>query len=205
MSIGDFPYNIEFVDAPKEPEPHNLIAGDTLAWSRSFEAYPATAGWVLAYVLNSPTGRIVVNSADITATGDQFNIAVPSAETKLWAPGAYQWTAVVALAASGPVPAQRFTVALGRVVIAIDLLDATAPQDTRSNAEKALDNIHLMLAGRGGDGVQEYTINGRMLRRYSITELLQLRSVYTSIVKIERINRGEYMLPTTVAVHFRGE
>jgi len=53
--------------------------------------------------------------------------------------------------------------------------------------------------------VQEYTINGRMLRRYSITELLQLRSVYTSIVKIERINRGEYMLPTTVAVHFRGE
>ena len=185
-----FPYNIEFVDAPKEPEPHNLIAGDTLAWSRSFEAYPATAGWVLAYVLNSPTGRIVVNSADITATGDQFNIAVPSAETKLWAPGAYQWTAVVAL---------------GRVVIAIDLLDATAPQDTRSNAEKALDNIHLMLAGRGGDGVQEYTINGRMLRRYSITELLQLRSVYTSIVKIERINRGEYMLPTTVAVHFRGE
>jgi hypothetical protein len=205
MSIGDFPYNIEFVDHPREPEPHNFIAGDTLSWARSFEKYPATAGWVLTYVLNSPTKRFVVSPGDITSTGDQFNIVVPSSETQTWTAGPYQWIAAVQLAASGDVPVQRFTVALGRVIIALDLLDASAPQDTRSNAEKALENINLMLAGRGNDGVQEYTINGRMLRRYSVPELTQLRSLYTSIVRQERADRGEYELPTSVAVHFSGE
>jgi len=204
MPIGDFPFNIEFLNFPVEPEPWSLIAGDTLSWQRSFAAYPASAGWVLAYVLNSPTVRIVVTPADITSEGDTYTILIPSAETKLWAAGSYQWVAVVSLAAAGSVPAQRFTVALGRVIVAIDLLDATAPQDTRSPNEKALDNINLMLAGVGGNGVEEYTIAGRMLRRYSLTELTQLRSLFTSLVRQERANRGEYQLPTTVAVHFGG-
>jgi hypothetical protein len=204
MPIGDFPFNIEFVDVPVEPEPSNLVAGDTLTWQRSFAAYPASAGWVLAYVLNSLTARFVVAPEDITSQGDTYTILIPSAETKLWTPGSYQWMAVVSLAAAGSVPAQRFTVALGRVIIAIDLLDASSPQDTRSPNETALDNINLMLAGTGGNGVQEYTIAGRMLRRYSLTELTQLRSLYSSLVRQERANRGEYQLPTTVAVHFRG-
>jgi hypothetical protein len=204
MPIGDFPFNIEFLDVPVEPEPITLIAGDTLTWQRNFTDYSPALGWTLAYVLNSPTVRIVVNPGDITFLGNVFLVTIPSAETKTWAPGAYQWLAVVQLAAAGSVPAQRFTVALGRVIVEIDLLDATAPQDTRSPNEKALDNINLMLAGTGGNGVQEYTIAGRMLRRYSLTELTQLRSLYSSLVRQERANRGEYQLPTTVAVHFVG-
>lgn len=204
MPIGDFPNNVEFLGTPPEPEPITFLAGDTLQWARGFDAYPASAGWVLAYVLNSPTARFVVTPADITAVGDAFSITIPSAETKLWTPGAYQWTAVVSLAAAGAVPAQRFTVALGRVIVSIDILDATAPQDTRSPNEIALSNIEAQLAGTGGSGVQEYTINGRMLRRYQLSELTQLRSLYTSLVRQERANRGEYQLPTTVAVHFGG-
>jgi hypothetical protein len=204
MPIGDFPFNIEFLDVPVEPEPITLIAGDTLTWQRNFTDYSPALGWTLAYVLNSPTVRILVSPADITSLGNVFVVTIPSAETKTWAAGAYQWLAVVQLAAAGSVPAQRFTVALGRVIVEIDLLDATAPQDTRSPNEKALDNINLMLAGTGGNGVQEYTIAGRMLRRYSLTELTQLRSLYSSLVRQERANRGEYQLPTTVAVHFVG-
>lgn len=205
MPIGDFPFSIEFLDgAPVAPEPSNIIAGDTLTWQRSFSTFSPSLGWVLSYVLNSPTARIVVTPADITGEGDVFTVLIPSAETKLWAPGDYQWLAVVSLAAAGPVPAQRFTMALGRIIIAIDILDATSPQDTRSPNEKALDNIMAMLAGTGGNGVQEYTIQGRMLRRYSLTELTQLRSLYASLVRQERANRGEYQLPTTVAVHFGG-
>jgi len=205
MPIGDFPFNIEFLDgAPVAPEPSNIIAGDTLSWQRGFSEFPTSLGWVLAYVLNSPTNRIVVTPADITGEGDVFTILIPSAETALWATGAYQWLAVVQLAAADPMPAQRRTLALGRLVVSADILDATAPQDTRSPNEKALDNIMLMLAGTGGNGVQEYTIQGRMLRRYSLTELTQLRSLYSSLVRQERANRGEYQLPTTVAVHFGG-
>jgi hypothetical protein len=194
--------DVEFGCGPVAPEPHNFIAGDTLSWQRFMERFPASAGWILTYVLNSPTQRFIVNQADISTNGDTFVIDIPSAETKTWTPGEYQWLCVAQLPAAGNTPAQRRTAGLGRVVIAIDLLDATAPQDTRSFNEITLCNIELMLARRGGDGVQEYTINGRMLRRYSISDLMQLRGLYKSLVRQERADRGEVQLPTTVAVHF---
>lgn len=205
MPIGDFPWDTEFFDnANADGEPTDVIAGDTLSWTRTCAAYSPVDGWSLTYILNSSTARYVVNSADVIPSGDVFTITIPSAETKLWAPGEYQWLAVLQLAAAGGHPAQRRTVGLGRVVVAIDLLDATAPQDTRSKAEIALSNIEDMIAGRAGDGVQEYTINGRMLRRYSLTELMLLRSDYRSQVRQERAERGEVLPSRTVAVHFCG-
>lgn len=202
MPFPIIPGLVEFADGSVAPEPGDIIAGDTLIWQRAFEDYPASAGWTLAYVLNSPTARIVVNSADITALGDAFSINIPSSETKTWAAGAYQWLAVAQLAAAGPNPAQRVTVALGRVNVTLDILDATTPQDTRTQNEIALANIDAMLAGTANGGVQEYTINGRMLRRYGLPELRALRSYYASLVRQERADRGEYQRPRTVAVHF---
>jgi hypothetical protein len=202
MAIPIVPGLVEFQSNDVPPEPGDMIAGDTISWKRSFGSYPASAGWTLAYVLNSPTARIVVNSADITADGDAFSVQIPSSETKTWAPGTYQWLAVVQLPAADLAPAKRFTVALGRINIAFDLLDATAPQDTRSVNEIALANIDAMLANTASAGVQEYTINGRMLRRYGLPELRALRSDFASRVRQERADRGEYQRPRTVAVHF---
>lgn len=202
MPFPIVPGLIEFQSVAVAPEPTDIIAGDTLTWKRSFDDYPASAGWTLAYVLNSPTARIVVNTADITVEGDAFSIEIPSSETKNWAPGTYQWLAVVQLPAADPVPAKRVTVALGRINIAIDILDATAPQDTRSANEIALANIDAMLSGVASAGVEEYNIAGRMLRRYSLTELRQLRSDFASRVRQERADRGEYQRSRTVAVHF---
>lgn len=202
MPFPIIPGRVEFQSNAVPPEPGDMIAGDTLTWKRSFANYPASAGWTLAYVLNSPTQRIVVSPGDITADGDAFSVAIPSSETKTWAPGTYQWLAVVQLAAADPVPAQRFTVALGRINIAFDLLDATAPQDTRTQNEIALANIDAMLAGTASSGVEEYNIAGRMLRRYGLPELRALRSDFASRVRQERADRGEYQRPRTVAVHF---
>lgn len=202
MSFPIIPGLEEFADRSVAPEPTDIIAGDTLTWQRAFQYYPASAGWTLAYVLNSPTARIVVDPADITALGDAFAITIPSSETKTWPPGAYQWLAVAQLAAAGSIPAQRITVALGRVNVTFDILDATTPQDTRTPNEVALSNIDAMLAGTADGGVQEYTIHGRMLRRYGLPELRALRSYYASLVRQERADRGEYQRPRTVAVHF---
>jgi hypothetical protein len=205
MPIGDFPWDTEFFDdALGDREPTDVMAGDTLSWTRSSSTYSGADGWTLTYVLNSSTQRYVVAPDDVVASGDLYTITIPSAETTGWKPGNYQWIAVAQLAASGETPAQRVTLALGRVVVAFDLLDATSPQDTRSKAEIALCNIEDMIAGRGSDGVQEYTINGRMLRRYSLTELMSLRSLYTSIVRQERADRGEVLPSRTVSVHFCG-
>jgi hypothetical protein len=93
-------------------------------------------------------------------------------------------------------------VAIGRVTVQVDILDATAPQDTRTDSEIALDKINAMLSGRAGDGVAEYRIHERELKRYSVQELLLLRSHFSSLVRQERADRGEIQLNTTVAVSF---
>jgi len=178
------------------PEPLTVRAGDTLEWMRSFDEYPASQEWTLSYVLNSPTSRIVVVQADITASGDSFAILIPATETKAWAPGSYQW---IAVAQNGT---QRFTVALGRVAVEVDLLDAGAPQDTRTANELALANIDAMLAGRASDGVQQYTIHGRELRRYTVQELLSLRDFFRKRVDQERRDAGEIPPPSTIALWF---
>jgi len=201
---GILPAWIDFgVDQP-HPEPLSFHAGDSLQWERDFEKYPASAGWTLQYVLNNQANRIVVSSGDITTgngsdegSSDGFFISIPNTETLGWAPGNYLWLAVLTNSGLG----QRFTGAAGRVQILADILDASAPVDTRSQTEIALENVKAMLAGRANDGVQEYKIGDRELRRYSMSELLKLKSYYEAEVKRERQKRGEYEEPDTVAFH----
>ncbi len=127
--MSSFPLTLEQYlwgeGAPTYPEPLATIAGDTLTWPRQFQNYPASAGWTLTYVLNSPTARFVVNSADITVQGDGFTILIPGTETATWTPGTYQWLCVAQLAAANGNPAQRFTVALGSITVTADILDAS--------------------------------------------------------------------------------
>lgn len=192
---GILPGWIEFSLDDPHPEPLAFIAGDSLTWMRDFEQYPASAGWTLTYVLNNSTAKVIVNAADIVATGNSFTVTIPAAETKLWAPGEYLWLAVLQNGA------QRDTCAMGRVAVQPDILDATGPIDTRSPEEIALENIKTVLAGRAADGVLEYKIGDRELRRFSLNELLKLKSYYVAEVKRLRINRGEYVEPDTVAFH----
>jgi hypothetical protein len=186
------------LDAP-HPEPLAFNAGDSLAWNRGFEQYPASGGWTLTYVLNNQSQKYVVSPSDITVDGDGFSVAIPSSETKTWTAGEYLWLAVMQNTVNGV--AERFTCAMGRVAIQADILDASAPVDTRALEEIALANIKAVLAGRAGDGVQEYKINDRELRRYSMAELFKLKSYFESEVRKIRIKHGETVLPDTVAFH----
>lgn len=187
------------LDEP-HPEPLAVIAGDSLKWSRSFPGYPAGGGWSLTYVLNNASNRYVVVAGDVVAAGDGWDIAIPAAETKPWAPGEYLWLAVLQNSGTG----ERVTGAAGRVCVQADVLDATAPIDTRAMEEIALDNIKALLAGRATDGVLEYKIADRELRRYSMTELLQLKTYFSAEVRRLRVKRGEYQEPTTIAFHADG-
>lgn len=184
------------LDEP-HPEPLSFIAGDSLKWSRGFEQYPAGNGWLLTYVLNNQMQKYVVAAGDVTVDGDGFDVAIPTTETKNWAPGEYLWLAVLVNSGTG----QRVTGAAGRVTIQPDVLDAATAVDTRAWEEIALANVHIVLSGRATDGVLEYKINDRELRRYSMDELLKLESWLDTKVTKLRIKRGEYVQPTTVAFH----
>ena len=168
-----------------------------MRWQRSFEEYPASAGWTLTYALNCATQRYIVAANDVVADGDGFTVTIPSTETKTWAPGEYLWLAILQNAGTGA----RVTGAAGRISIQPDVLDASTAIDTRSREEIALENICALLAGRAGDGVREYKIGDRELSRYSIDELMKLKSYFAAEVKRQRIERGETVLPNTVAFH----
>jgi hypothetical protein len=184
------------LDSP-HPEPLSVIAGDSLKWSRIFDSYPASDGWALTYVLNNASNRYLVVAGDVTTDGNGWDIAIPSAETRLWAPGEYLWLAVLQNAGTG----ERITGAAGRVTVQGDILDATTPLDTRALEETALENIRAVLAGRAADGVLEYKIADRELRRYSMEELLKLEAYFVARVQLLRNKRGEYREPTTVAFY----
>ena len=75
--------------------------------------------------------------------------------------------------------------------------------DMRSAARKALEMIDAMLAGQAKEGVRRYRINNRELERYSVAELLQLRSHFAAEVQKEnRRDQGLTGLGPRIAVRF---
>lgn len=147
-------------------EPQSITAGDTAAWTRNLGDYPASAGWVLSYVLINAAKKISISS---TASGDTHAVTVAAATTAAWPAGTYSWQAVVTKAA------ERYTVATGTMVIRPNLAAATL-LDQRSPARKALDAADLALASYGAKAyLQEYEIAGRRQRFASAGEFLAWR------------------------------
>jgi hypothetical protein len=72
----------------------------------------------------------------------------------------------------------------------------------RSQARIALDNINAMLSGQAKEGVRRYRINNRELERYTVAELLQLKSHFAAdVLKEERRAKGLNSLGPRIAVH----
>jgi hypothetical protein len=83
------------------------------------------------------------------------------------------------------------------------LAPALRAGDMRTDAKKALDMIDAMLSGQAKEGVRRYRINNRELERYSVDELLKLRSHFAAEVQKEnRRNKGMTGLGPRIAVRF---
>lgn len=76
-------------------------------------------------------------------------------------------------------------------------------QDVRSTARKNLDAIEAMLGKSDQVGVRRYRINNRELERYSVAELLKLRSFWAlEVRKEERLASGKGALGPRIAFRF---
>lgn len=156
-------------------EPAACVAGDTVQWLRTLADYPASDGWVLAYVFANAAGTFTVST---TASGADHLARAESAATDSWAAGDYAWQARVSR--SGDV----FTVGTGRTAVLPGLAGGTS-LETRSQARAALDAINAYLADPGNLTAASYTIAGRSLSRRPIPELLQLKSHFAAEVARE--------------------
>lgn len=150
--------------------PEKVIAGDTLAWERDLDEYPAGT-WTLTYRLSNAAGNI-----DITATADGTThvVSVTPTATAAYVAGRYRWHARVTDGSA------VHTVEDGWIEILPDPADASV--DYRSHARKMLDAIEAILEGNATKNqldLVSYSIGGELSLTRDRDQLLELREKYT--------------------------
>lgn len=152
-------------------EPTSIIAGDTVAWTKTLDDYPAPT-WTLTYRLVKDGKSFEIVAA---ASGTDHAVSVLPAVSGAWAPGEYRW---VALVSDGT---NRYTADEGIVTIRPD--PAGAEYDPRNADEVMLANIEAYLRDPNNLAAASYSIGGRSLSRHSLSELHTLRSKLQMAVK----------------------
>jgi hypothetical protein len=168
------------------PEPLEIIVGDTVSWvRRAVIAYSvnddgtpeeteikASDGWTLKFVAVGKPGVFSITAVADTENVDDFIFTVAAATTAAYTLGDYQWQLVATKTTT------RYTIALGRVTLLDNIAVRNALYDNRSHAKKVLDAIEAVLEGRASRQDQAYTIAGRSLQLTPIPDLIKLRTLY---------------------------
>ena len=161
-----------------------LISGDTLNYRADIAGYSATDGW--AFRLRLVPRTSAASAADVTGTqdGDDWLVRVAASTTAAWPAGEYGWAAWVEKAG------EVYTIETGQITVLPNPRSMVPGTDSRSAAELALANVQAMLQGRATSAVESYTINGRQLKYYPLTDLLRMESKYKADVDRERVAAG---------------
>lgn len=169
--------------------PSEFRAGDTVRFTRTLADFPASAGWVVKYVLNGVSKVIVTASS----SGDDHSFTMPATQSATLQPGTYTWVITAELSGA------RYTAEGGTVAVLADVLSAGAGA-LQSQDEKELALLNAEIAARAASDHTEYSIEGRSLKREALTELLEWRDLLRS--RIARRRRGGRI--ATVSAHFTG-
>lgn len=117
-----------------------LNAGGSYTELVTAASYPASAGWVLKsrFTPRAAGGAAVALTA--AAEGDSHRFTATAAVTATWAAGAYSW---VQWAERG---SDSYTVATGQLQVLPNLRTLAVGTDTRSQAQRALDDCRAAYA-----------------------------------------------------------
>lgn len=160
-------------------EPTKITAGDTVKWSKSVDDYPADSFALNYRIIPLSGGAPIIVAA--TADGTDHAITISAATSATFSAGDYRWYSYATDIASGE---ERYSIDHGDLTIFPDPT-ANIVADLRSHAAKVLSAIKAVLEGTASSDQQNLTIGDKKIERYSIAELLQLRSFYQSEVKRE--------------------
>lgn len=163
------------IEQPLIKEPTEIRAGDSIAWTRSLQDFPASAGWVLKYAFRGPAKVDFEADAD----GDDHLVSLTSELTAI-AAGEYTVQGYVVK------DLDRKTVFSGRVQVLPDLAAAGADFDPRSFAAKTLAAIEAVLAGTASRSQKKQKFEDTELEYFTFRELMEARSKLRREVKRER-------------------
>ena len=159
-------------------EPTRLVAGQTWRWSRDdlVDSYPASDGWTLKYHMISAADVFVITAH---AVDDGFLVDEAPATTGTRSVGVYGFVAEVSD------EKDIFSVGTGKIEVFANPR-SQIKADPRSHAEKALALIEAALEGRITRDQEEFSIDGRSIKRIPASELAALRDRYQRKVDRER-------------------
>ncbi len=163
-------------------EPTQVVAGDTVKFTREFSNYSPVDGWTLSYGISSPTRKLApISGSQVTSDGNKFVVTVPSSVTLTWEPGTYRWQSYVQDSSSPPL---RYTLGTGTLVV-LPNLETGEHKDLRTQNQRILDAIRALLEGKVASDVQQYTIGGRQLVKMTLAELQAAETTYAMRVAME--------------------
>lgn len=176
--------------------PYFLISGDTWEWERDLSEYPASEGYTLKYNLNrkSSAGSLIQISS--VPDGDTHHVTVDSNDTGAYTTGKYQYVEYVESGTGEDV--EKRTVHIGETEI---LANPTTSTDIRTVNQKILDAIDAMVLGKATKDQKSYTIKNRTLERYSIEELMPLRSYYATLAEKDKDKLEELFGKTSKGIY----
>lgn len=137
-------------------------------------------GWTLTALLRGPVALTLAAIAD----GNSYAFSAKGGDTAAWTPGLY---AVSVRAANGDDVLEIYS---GQLRVLPDMAGVGSGFDPRSENEKALDAINAVLTNKASQDQMRYRINNRELWRAPVTDLLKLKSLYTTLVRRERARKG---------------
>ena len=169
--------------------PDLIYAGDTVifdvpSFTNSIGTVIDSGTYTLKWYARTNTAS---EGTTITGTteGDGWRITVPASTTSGFDAGLWTWQAV----ATYSTDSTQYTAGRGQFTVKATAVYSGTPGafDDRSRAEIDLEKVDAAIRTLAQGGmVQEYSIGGRSLRRYKMTELLELRSTLQNEVAMER-------------------
>lgn len=161
-----------------------FTAGDSFSELRSWPAYPASAGWVLKLRLVPRSNAGAVIDLTAAAEGDDHRFTALASVTGGWSAGSYGWAEWVERGA------EVYTTATGQAVIAPDPRAASAGSDTRSLAQKTLDDLLSAKAQWDASAGRQrrYKIGEREMEFASESEIVDKIRFWEGRVTLEKVN-----------------
>lgn len=160
--------------------PAKMAAGDTLKFKKKVADYAPVDGWTMTYYIRGNGTGMVQSYSNDNSTGD-FSFYVSKRDTAEWTVGKYRFEGYV-YNTNG----ERYRVDYGDFELTADFQNGVSALDVRSDNEKALDAITATINGSASYAERQFQINGKMIERFSLSELLKAKAYLESEVAKEK-------------------
>ena len=161
----------------------NTVAFDIGSWTVHPDITVSSTAFTLKWYARTRASEGTIITAAAEGTG--WRVTVPAATTDGFTPGEWDWEAVATKTDGSE---GTYTGGRGSFTLrATALYSGTATSfETRSRAQIDLEYVETAIRTLAEGGmVQEYQIGGRSLRRYKMSELIQLKNELNNEIDME--------------------